>query len=117
MQDFKFPYALDKSTNKSSATLFFAYISFWQTFVLILIFANADLAYALVASFVLFIITIFIYRARRIDSLKVGKEGFEIGDDGKDNEDEVDVPTKSKKVPINESEKVEGWGNASAKSD
>lgn len=119
MQDFKFPYALDKATNKSSATLFFAYISYWLTFTLIVVFAvQESLGYALIASFVLFLITIYIYRARKLDGLKISKSGFEIASDskpsnGKDSEEDNDAPAPTTSEATDS--KPEGWGNASAK--
>lgn len=90
MQDFKFPFAQDKSTNKSSATLFFAYISFWQTFILVICLAYDQLLYGVLSSFALYIISIFMYRQRGIDKLKLGRNGIEISNDNKsnDNEDE-----------------------------
>ncbi len=114
MQDFKFPYALDKATNKSSATLFFAYISYWLTFTLIVVFAcQESLGLALIASFVLFLITIYIYRARKLDGIKVTRQGFEIDSDGKTNgkSNEDSEPSQDSEP----SEKPEGWGSASAK--
>ena len=81
------PLAVDRAEGKPSVTLLFSYLSFLETFVLIIIVAyQGQLLYALIASFVLFLISIFFYRARKIDTLKVGKEGFEISDDD-DNEE------------------------------
>jgi hypothetical protein len=78
----KVPLAFDAASKKPSVTLLFAYISFFQTFTLITLLACYDeLLYALIASFVLFLICIFFYRARKIDTLKVSRDGFEIGDD------------------------------------
>ena len=86
MDDFKFPFALDKAENKSSVTLFFAYISFLLTAILIIVMScQLSLNTGLIASFVLFLISIFFYRARKIDTLKISKSGFEIGDNEPDN--------------------------------
>jgi hypothetical protein len=109
LRDFQFPFAHDKATGKPSVTLFFAYVAFWQTFTLIIISAfQIDILTALIASFVLFLICIFFYRARGIDKLKAGREGFELSNDTS-NDEEVD----DKK---NSDEPVEGWGSASGKS-
>lgn len=109
MKDFKFPFALDKTTGKPSITLFFAYVSFWQTFTLIVISAfQIDLLTALIASFVLFLICIFMYRQRGVDKLKLGRDGFELSNDTSNDEPTTKNNTKQEG-------EIEGWGSASAK--
>lgn len=111
MKDFEFPYAKDKVEDKSSATLFFAYISFWLTLFMVIISAfQESVLTALISSFVLFLICIFFYRARKIDTLKLSRDGFEIGDDD-DNDSNSDTDTRGGSQAINEEGKT-GWGNA-----
>ena len=71
MKDFEFPFAKDKSTGKSSATLFFAYVAFLIAVAVTINLAHADAIAGATAALILFFGSLVLYRLKQIDKLKV----------------------------------------------
>ena len=71
MKDFEFPFAKDKTTGKSSATLFFAYVGFLIAGMSVMYLLNVDAIAGTIASLVLFFGSLVLYRLRQVDRLKV----------------------------------------------
>lgn len=71
MKDFEFPFAKDKTTGKSSATLFFAYVGFLIAGMSVMYLLNVDAIAGTIASLVLFFGCLILYRLKQLDKVKI----------------------------------------------
>lgn len=80
------PHIADMDSNKPSATLFFAYASFFLAVGCVVYLATKDATEGAMAAIGMAIAYIVIYRLRKLDKFKFSKEGVEI--DAEDGQDE-----------------------------
>ena len=79
------PHVADMDSNKPSATLFFAYTSFFVAIGSVIYLCYKDPTEGALAAIAMSTVYIILYRLRKIDKFKFSKEGVEI-----DAEDEQD---------------------------
>lgn len=78
MKDFEFPFAIDKVTKKPSVTLFFAYVSFILSLVVVCYLTYRDVIAGSAAALMLFFGSLLMYRLRRLDSFSIDLDDKEI---------------------------------------
>lgn len=82
--NFNLPFAIDHANkDKPSVTLLFAYASFVLAVASIIALHFCNCPSATFSAISLHVISLTIYRMRKIDKLKVGKEGIELEGDSK----------------------------------
>jgi len=68
----KFAYAFDPSTNQSSVTLFFVYITFWLAVAgSISVYYKSEFLTASINSTIFWVVAFIFYRLRKLDSVKL----------------------------------------------
>lgn len=82
MKDFEFPFALDKVTGKSSATLFFAYVAFMVALLATGYLVYKDAIAGATSALMLFFGCLVLYKMRHLDKMKfdIEKRSLELED-------------------------------------
>ena len=78
MRDFEFPFAKDKTSGKSSVTLFFAYVSFLLAAIVTGYLVYKDAIAGTVSALMLFFGCLLMYRLRRLDSFSIDLDDKQI---------------------------------------
>lgn len=80
------PHVADMDSNKPSATLFFAYTSFFVAIGSVVYLSYKDPTEGAMAAIAMSTVYIILYRLRKIDKFKFSKEGVEIDAEDAQNE-------------------------------
>ena len=82
MRDFEFPFAKDKTSGKSSVTLFFAYVSFLLATIVTGYLVYKDAIAGTVSALMLFFGCLLMYRLRQVDKFKISlsEQSLEVED-------------------------------------